>query len=152
MKTKYLLASLLVASVSINAFVLLTGHKPAPAPAPAPAAECDLPSYSSPVVITYDDAVTFTNNYREQAGESPAEGGYITGDAIQTIFDGTGANALYYRYAVDNTGSVQDGKIFLVISGATVTYEDGSITGATKTGTDLHTSNNWCPPNCAPLR
>jgi hypothetical protein len=145
MKTKHLLISLLSISMSINVFILMSSMNPS--------SDCpEINSYSNGAEISESDAQTYADTYKSRFPKSKSTGGIIAGNALENLFCTPGTNGLAYHLAIDPTGNIADGGVFLVLLGAKVILDnEGNITYSRRTGPQQFRTNNWCPPNCVAI-
>lgn len=145
MKKSKLLFSLLLISVSVNAFVLLSGFEPQ---SPCP----EIATYASGVQISNTDAARCIDAYKASVDKDVVTGGIIAGQAIKQAFCAPGSNGLSYYLAQDPENTIANGGVFIVINGVNVVTDgSGTITSVTQTGNKLFSPNSWCPTNCVVL-
>jgi len=146
MKIKNLLSTLLILSLSVNIMVYLTSM--------TPQQDCpELRSYTQGATVNTNAAREQIDAYANSVPEGSITGGIISGDAFKQLFCDPNTNGIAYHLATDPSGTIAPvGAVFIIIEGANVaTDEKGGITSSTRTGTNLYTNNNWCPPNCVAI-
>lgn len=112
--------------------------------------------YEAPLKINKEDAIRFTDEYKESlVSPDTTLGCIITRSAFDEMMCLENCNAISIMFAKDASGSTGPGGngTFIICAGAQVEFdpETKTIREVSNIGSEYYLTHNWCPPSCLPF-